>query len=104
MGNFASQLSAAQRQYESLSPDEPADGLIERGEANEFIRENCADAFLDDALSLVEDWIAGPQDKFAEAKLLRLAKALADKYVAWCAAEDQRRIDQSWGDAEEAMS
>ena len=104
MAAFASQLSAAQRQYESESPDEPADGLIERGEANEFIRENCADAFLDMSLGIVEEWIAGPQDRFAEAKLLREVKTLADRYVQWCETEDMRRIAESWGDAEEAMS
>jgi len=86
------QLRAAQRQYENQSPPDDDGGLLECPvEAHEFVATTHGEAFTDAAFEIVEGWIAGPQDKFAEARMLREMKALADRYVAWCAAEDAER-------------
>lgn len=91
MGNFARQLSAAQRQYDSMSPDERADGLFENGETGEYIRECCGDEFFERCDSVIVTWLTGPQDSFSEAKLLREIKAVARWYEDECDAEDERR-------------
>lgn len=92
MSHFATQLAAAQRQYESLSPDDDGGGMLEDpASAAEYIRECCGDAFFDKCDDMVQGWLQGPQDSFAKERLLREARSIAEWYAKECNDEDERR-------------
>lgn len=95
MTSLNAQLSAAQRVFESAPDDEPEGLLDDCDEAREFILDSHSEAFIERSMEMLFDWIDSSRDKFAEAKLLRQTKELADWIVARCEQEDQRRIDES---------
>jgi hypothetical protein len=94
-------FAAAAAHYDNMSPPEDEPGLLDDfEEAREFIESEHGESFSDAAYEMVEDWLSGPRDRFAEAKALSALKALAARCVEWCEAEDTRRIEDSFPDGD----